>query len=585
VDGVIPGNDGRGYVLRRIIRRAIRHGYQLGQQKPFFHTLVPALAAEMGAAYPELSKGADHAARVLKQEEERFAETLENGMALLEEAIGRLKGKKTIAGDTVFKLYDTYGFPLDLTADIARERGLEVDQAGFEREMEAQRERARAASKFGVDLRAPETLDAVSRFCGYDHLQGAGKLLAILKGGAEVDAAAADDEVQIVLDHTPFYAESGGQIGDVGWLTNGAAKFRVTDTKKLGDAHLHVGKVEAGSFRKGDIVTAQVDAATRQATVLNHSATHLLHAALRKVLGTHVLQKGSLVAPDRLRFDFSHTQAVTPQELETIERLVNAEIRANREGRIRHLPYDAAIKSGAMALFGEKYGDEVRVLNFGEFSTELCGGTHVARTGDIGLFRITGEGGIASGIRRIEAVTGEGALDAVRATDAALKRVAGSLRATPTELEGKVAQLLEQQKKLERELSGLREKLASGGNVDLAAQAVKVNGVSVLAAKIDGADAQSLRDAADQYKSRLGEAVIVLGAQVGDDRVSLVSSVSAATSKKVSAGALIGEVAKLVGGKGGGRPDFAQAGGNDPSKLDAALQAVPGLVAEKLGGT
>ncbi len=393
--------------------------------------------------------------------------------------------------------------------------------------------------------------------------------------------------MQIVLDSTPFYAESGGQVGDVGTLSNGpAARFGVTDTKKLGDAHLHVGKVESGLFRKGDIVTAQVDAATRQATVLNHSATHLLHAALRKVLGTHVIQKGSLVAPDRLRFDFSHTQQVSPQELETIERMVNAEIRRNTAGHIRQMPYDAAIQSGAMALFGEKYGDEVRVLSFGDFSTELCGGTHVGRTGDIGLFKITGEGGIASGIRRIEAVTGEGALEAIRKSEATLKRVAGSLRATPAELEGKVSQLLEQQKKLEREVSSLRSKLASGGGgADLAAQAVKVNGVNVLAARIEGADAESLREAADQYKSKLGEAVVVLGAQVADDKVSLVSAVSPATSKKVSAGALIGEVAKLVGGRGGGRPDFAQAGGNDPSKLDEALQAVPRLVAEKLGGT
>ena len=586
VDGVIPGNDGRGYVLRRIIRRAIRHGYKLGQEKPFFHTLVPALAAEMGAAYPELVKGEAHVVRVLKQEEERFAETLENGMALLEGAIGKMKGK-TITGETVFKLYDTYGFPVDLTADIARERGLAIDLSGFEKEMASQRERARAASKFGVDLRAPEALDAESKFCGYEHLQGEGKVVAILKGGAEVDAASAGDEVQIVLDSTPFYAESGGQVGDVGMLSNGpAARFGVTDTKKLGDAHLHVGKVDSGLFRKGDVVTAQVDAATRQATVLNHSATHLLHAALRKVLGTHVIQKGSLVAPDRLRFDFSHTQQVSPQELETIERMVNAEIRRNTAGHIRQMPYDAAIQSGAMALFGEKYGDDVRVLSFGDFSTELCGGTHVGRTGDIGLFKVTGEGGIASGIRRIEAVTGEGALEAIRKSEATLKRVAGSLRATPAELEGKVSQLLEQQKKLEREVSSLRSKLASGGGgADLAAQAVKVNGVNVLAARIEGANAESLREAADQYKSRLGEAVVVLGAQVADDKVSLVSAVSPATSKKVSAGALIGEVAKLVGGRGGGRPDFAQAGGNDPSKLDEALQAVPRLVAEKLGGT
>jgi alanyl-tRNA synthetase len=585
VDGVIPGNDGRGYVLRRIIRRAIRHGYKLGQEKPFFHTLVPALVAEMGAAYPELAKGADHVARVLKQEENRFAETLENGMALLDAAIGKTQGK-TIAGETVFKLYDTYGFPVDLTADIARERGLSVDQAGFEREMESQRDRARAASKFGVDLRAPETLDAESRFCGYEQLQGEGRVLAILKDGAAIDAVSEGDDARVVLDSTPFYAESGGQVGDVGTLTNGAATFRVTDTRKLGDAHLHVGKVEAGRFRKGDTVTATVDAATRQATVLNHSATHLLHAALRKVLGTHVIQKGSLVAPDRLRFDFSHTQAVTPRELETIERKVNAEIRRNTAGHIRQMSYDDAIKSGAMALFGEKYGDKVRVLSFGEFSTELCGGTHVGRTGDIGLFKITGEGGIASGIRRIEAVTGEGALEAVRASEATLKRVAGSLRATPAELEGKVSQLLEQQKKLEREITALRSRLATGrGGTDLAAQAVKVSGVNVLAARIEGADAGTLREAADQYKGKLGEAVIVLGAQVADDKVSLVSSVSTATSKKVSAGALIGEVAKLVGGRGGGRPDFAQAGGNDPSKLDEALRAVPGLVAEKLGGT
>jgi alanyl-tRNA synthetase len=584
VDGVIPGNDGRGYVLRRIIRRAIRHGYQLGQHRPFFHTLVPALAAEMGAACPELPQAADHVVRVLKQEEARFAETLEIGMALLEEAIGKLKGK-TIAGDTVFKLYDTYGFPVDLTADIARERGLAIDQPGFERAMEAQRERARAASKFAVDLRGAGTVDAESKFTGYEHLRDEGRIVAILKGGTDVESANAGDEAQIVLGRTPFYAESGGQVGDVGTLTNGGARFRVTDTRKLGEAHLHIGKVEAGGFRKGDVVTASVDAATRQATVLNHSATHLLHAALRKVLGAHVIQKGSLVAPDRLRFDFAHTQPVAAEELETIERLVNAEIRRNSAGHVRHMAYDDAIKSGAMALFGEKYGDEVRVLSFGEFSTELCGGTHVQRTGDIGLFKITGEGGIASGIRRIEAVTGEGALEAMRASEAKLKRIAGSLRATPAEIEGKVALLLEQQKKLEREMVSLRARLAAGGGADLAARAEKVNGVTVLAAKIEGADAQSLRDAADQYKSRLGDSVVVLGARLADDKVSLVASVSTAVSDRVSAGTLIGEVARIVGGRGGGRRDFAQAGGNDPAKLEAALQAVPQLVARQLGGT
>jgi alanyl-tRNA synthetase len=584
VDGVIPGNDGRGYVLRRIIRRAIRHGYKLGQQQPFFHRLVAPLAEEMGAAYPELVKGADHAVRVLRQEEERFAETLANGMTLLERAIGELAGT-TIAGDTVFRLYDTYGFPVDLTADIARERGLAIDQAGFERAMEAQRERARAASKFGVDLRGPESLEAESDFVGYEQLQDESRIVAILKDGAETGSVSAGDEAQIVLERTPFYAEAGGQVGDVGVLSNGPARFRVTDTKKRGDAHLHVGRVETGGFRNGDIVTAQVDAATRQATVLNHSATHLLHAALRKVLGAHVTQKGSLVAPDRLRFDFSHTQPVSPGELDAIERLVNAEIRRNVAADVRHLPYDAAIKAGAMALFGEKYGDRVRVLKFGEFSTELCGGTHVSRTGDIGFFRITGESGIASGIRRIEALTGEGALAAVKATDATLRRVAGALRATPAELEGKVTQLLEQQKKLEREMAGLRAKIASGGaGADLAAQAVKVNGVSVLAAPVDGADAETLRNAADSYKSRLQNAVVVLGS-TADGKVMLVASVSPALSKTVSAGKLIGEIARMVGGKGGGRPDFAQAGGNDPSKLEAALQAVPRLVAEKLGGT
>ncbi len=584
VDGVIPGNDGRGYVLRRIIRRAIRHGYKLGQEQPFFHRLVPALATEMGAAYPELPKAADRVTRVLRQEEERFAETLDNGMELLEGAIKKLKGK-TIPGETVFKLYDTYGFPVDLTADIARERKLTIDQTGFEKAMESQRERGRAASRFGVDLREQAKIDAVSDFCGYETLQGEGTVTAILKAGAAVQKAAAGEEVQIVLDRTPFYAEAGGQVGDVGTLNAKNGKFRVTDTKKHGEAHLHIGRVESGSFAVGDKLTASVDAKTRQATVLNHSATHLLHAALRKVLGTHVIQKGSLVAPDRLRFDFSHTQPVTVQELDTIERLVNAEIRKNSAADIRYLTYDAAIKAGAMALFGEKYGDEVRVLQFGDFSTELCGGTHVARTGDIGFFRITSEGGIASGIRRIEAVTGEGALDAVKATDAALKRVATALRGTPAEVEDKVAQLLERQKKLERELAGLKSKLATGGGAqDLAAKAVQVSGVSVLAAEIEGADAETLRTAADQYKSRFEKAVIVLGA-ASDGKVTLVSSVSPAISNTVSAGALISQVAEMVGGRGGGRPDFAQAGGNDPSKLEAALAAVPKLVAARLGGT
>ncbi len=584
VDGVTPGNEGRGYVLRRIIRRAIRHGYKLGQEKPFFHQLVPALAKEMGEAYPELPKSAAHVAKVLRQEEERFAETLENGMDLLEGAIKKMKGK-TIAGDTVFKLYDTFGFPVDLTADIARERKLSIDQAGFEKAMESQRERGRAASRFGVDLRGQAETGHESEFCGYDSLVGEGKVQAILKGGAEVKSAAAGEEVQVVLDRTPFYAESGGQVGDVGTLENAKSKFRVTDTKKLGDAHLHIGRLESGSLAIGDKLTAKVDAATRQATVLNHSATHLLHAALRKVLGNHVVQKGSLVAPDRLRFDFSHTQAVTPQELESVEDLVNVEIRRNSAADIRELPYDAAIKAGAMALFGEKYGDVVRVLRFGDFSTELCGGTHVARTGDIGLFRITSEGGIASGVRRIEAVTGAGALESVKTTESLLRRAAAALRSTPVEVEDKVNQLLERQKKLERELATVKSKLTSSHRGDLAESAVQVRGVQVVATAIDGADAQSLREAVDSLKGRLGSAVIVLATVTEDGKVSLVAGVTPDLTATIKAGDLVGSIAAMVGGRGGGRPDFAQAGGSDPSKLVEALAAVRGLVEKKITGT
>jgi alanyl-tRNA synthetase len=592
VDGVVPGNEGRGYVLRRIIRRAIRHGYQLGQEKPFFHTLVPALVEQMGEACPELVKGADLASRVLHQEEERFAETLANGMELLEDVIKRLKSKM-IPGETVFKLYDTFGFPVDLTADIARERGIAIDSAGFEKAMDSQRERSRDASVFVAPasirisgLSPKLVLGSATDFCGYDSLVGEGAIQAMLKDGAEVKAANAGDDLQVVLDKTPFYAEAGGQVGDIGVLENAGTIFRVTDTKKLGDAHLHIGHLESGSLKIGDKLTARVDQKTRQATVLNHSATHLLHAALRQVLGNHVLQKGSLVAADRLRFDFSHTQAVTPAELETIERLVNTEIRHNAPAVIRQLPFGEAVKSGAMALFGEKYGDLVRVLSFGDFSTELCGGTHVHRTGDIGLFLVTSEGGIASGIRRIEAVSGEGALAAVKHRDAMFKLVTAALRATPAEVAEKVNELLERQKKLERELAGLKSKLASGGDgQDLAASAVKVNGTHVLAARIDGADAKTLREAADQMKNKLGTAVVVLGAVTEDGKVALVASVTPDLTALVKAGDLVGSVAAMVGGRGGGRPDFAQAGGNDPSKLDDALAAVRGLVEKKLAGT
>jgi len=581
VDGVMPSNEGRGYVLRRIIRRAIRHGYQLGQAEPFFFKLVQALADQMGKAYPELVAGADMAMRVLKQEEERFAETLATGMALLEQEIAGLPGK-VIPGTTVFKLYDTYGFPVDLTADLARERGLTVDQAGFEAAMEAQRERARSASRFGVDLRGGVTLNTPTEFRGYDALEGVGTVVALVRDGAEVDSLTSGDIGQVVLDATPFYAESGGQVGDRGVLEGDHVQFAVSDTRKLGKAHGHVGTVIRGEIKLGDRVTARVDAATRQATVLNHSATHLLHAALRKILGTHVTQKGSLVAPDRLRFDFSHFQPVTPEELENIERLVNAEIRRNSPAETRLMPYEDAVAAGAMALFGEKYDDEVRVLSLGSFSTELCGGTHVHRAGDIGLFRIVSESGVAAGVRRIEAVTGEAALDYAAANETTLRQIASLVRGSPADAEDKVRQLLERQKKLERELAALKSKLASGQGVDLVESAVEVAGTRVIAAQVPGADARSLREAVDALKAKLGSAIIVLGAPTEDGKVLLVAGVTADLTGKARAGELVGSVAAKVGGKGGGRPDFAQAGGTEPGKLDAALAAVPEWVAAKL---
>jgi alanyl-tRNA synthetase len=581
VDGVMPSNEGRGYVLRRIIRRAIRHGYQLGQGDPFFFKLVQSLADQMGKAYPELVASADLAMRVLKQEEERFAETLSTGMALLEAEIANLPSK-VIPGATVFKLYDTYGFPVDLTADVARERGLTVDQPGFDAAMEAQRERARSASRFGVDLRGGVTLDAPTDFCGYDSLEGVGTVVALIRDGAQVERLGQGDAGQVVLDATPFYAESGGQVGDIGVLEGEHTQFTVSDTHKLGKAHGHVGTVTRGEIKVGDRVTARVDAATRQATVLNHSATHLLHAALRQVLGTHVTQKGSLVAPDRLRFDFSHFQAVTPEELERIERLVNAEIRRNAPAETQLMPYDDAVAAGAMALFGEKYDDEVRVLSIGDFSTELCGGTHVGRAGDIGLLRIVSEGGVAAGVRRIEAVTGEEALDHAAASEATLRQIAALVRGSPADAEEKVRQLLDRQKKLERDLAALKSRLASGQGVDLAESAVEVAGVKVVAAEVPGADAKSLREAVDALKAKLGSAIIVLGAPTEDGKVLLVAGVTADLVGKARAGELVGAVAAKVGGKGGGRPDFAQAGGTDPSQLGAALAAVPGLVAAKL---
>ncbi|MCC7201034.1 MAG: alanine--tRNA ligase, partial [Gammaproteobacteria bacterium] len=560
---------------------AIRHGYQLGQTQPFFHRLVPVLVDQMGAAYPELVVGRDLAMRALRQEEERFAETLTTGMALLDSAIAGLAGK-TIPGETVFKLYDTYGFPVDLTADIARERGLTVDTAGFEAAMEAQRDRARAASKFGVDLREAVKLEQKTGFCGYESLEGEGVVVALVRDGQQVDSLAAGEAGQVVLDVTPFYAESGGQAGDAGTLARAGASFEVKDTRKIGQAFAHVGVLLVGGIKVGDRLVARVDAERREATALNHTATHLLHAALRKVLGSHVQQKGSLVEADRLRFDFAHFQAMTAEELAQVERLVNAQVRANAAAETKVMGYDEAVATGAMALFGEKYDSQVRVLRVGDFSVELCGGTHVRRAGDIGLVKIVSEGGVAAGVRRIEAVTGEGALEAIEAAEQVLRQVAGLVRGTPADLEDKVRQLLDRQKKLEKDIAGLKQKLASGQGVDLASSAQDIGGIKLVAAQVEGADAQALREAVDQLKGKLGSAVIVLGAPLGDGKVTLVAGVTADLVGRFKAGEIVGMVAAQVGGKGGGRPDFAQAGGSQPEKLEAAIAGVAGWVRSRL---
>ena len=582
VDGVLPSNEGRGYVLRRIIRRAIRHGYKLGIQDPFFYKLVPVLEAEMGSAYPELTRGGAHAQRVLQQEEERFAETLANGMVLLEGAIRNLQGAKVIDGDTVFKLYDTYGFPVDLTADVARERGLEIDRTRFEAAMEEQRRRSQEASKFGVDLRDGASFDARTLFQGYEGLTGSGRVVALLKQGAQVDALGAGEQGEVVLDRTPFYAEAGGQVGDAGELTGPGVRFVVKDTQKRGAAHSHIGQLAQGSIRVGDALEAQVDGPRRQATVLNHSATHLLHAGLRKVLGSHVQQKGSLVAPDRLRFDFAHFQPLTAAELREIERLVNAQIRANVPAETRVMDYEGAVAGGAIALFGEKYDKDVRVLRLGEFSMELCGGTHVRRAGDIGLFKIVAESGVASGVRRIEALTGEAALDYVEQSDALLKDLAALVRGTREDLTDKVREQLERARQMERENRTLKDRLASGHGVDLAAGAVDVHGVKVVATKVDGADAGALRAAVDQLKDRLKSAVVVLASVENSAKVLLVVGVTADQTARIKAGELAGAVAAQVGGRGGGRADFAQAGGSKPEALDAALESVQAFVRARL---
>jgi len=588
VDGVLPSNEGRGYVLRRIIRRAIRHGYKLGIQEPFFFKLVPVLEREMGAAYPELTRGRSHVERVLKQEEERFAETLANGMRLLEEAIARTTAASSsvIPGDVVFKLYDTYGFPADLTADIARERGLSIDQVGFDVAMEEQRKRSQDASKFGVDLRGGATIDSRTLFQGYEGLEAQGRVVALLKAGAPVDSLGTGDQGEVILDRTPFYAESGGQVGDAGVLTAPAAagvKFVVEDTQKRGAAHSHLGRLMSGSIRLGDTLDAHVDAERRRGTALNHSATHLLHAALRKVLGTHVQQKGSLVAPDRLRFDFSHFEPITSAQLQEIERLVNAQIRLNSAAETKVMDYDGAVAAGAMALFGEKYEKDVRVLRIGDFSMELCGGTHVARSGDIGFFKITSEGGVAAGIRRIEALTGAAAIEYVEQSEALLKDVAGLLRGSREELRDKVRDALDRVRQMEKEIRALKDRLASGQGVDLASGAVDIKGVKVIATKVDGADASALRNAVDQLKDKLKSAVVVLASVENPSKIVLVAGVTSDQTGRVKAGELVGAIAAQVGGRGGGRPDFAQAGGSNPAALDGALASVPELVRAKLG--
>ncbi len=704
-DGILPSNEGRGYVLRRIIRRAIRHGYKLGMEKPFFCKLVKALDQEMGLAYPKLHKTRGHIEKVLLQEEERFAEALDRGMYVLEQLLearyralddcskdvfGTLESEyvfpdsnyavrnfqyleggtkvvtslfvrsyinkeslqssfeedfdgylqtrteedwqknktrniyflvvpclskrdevelwsrlETMIGEAnkstfveirvrdansiplsaqaAFTLYDTYGFPLDLTADVCRERRINVDSSGFEKLMEQQRHRARAASQFGAEYGQDVEISGETKFTGYDSLKDKGKIVALFRGKESVKALKAGEQGMVILDQTPFYAESGGQVGDQGVLCTAKAEFKVEDTQKRGGgAHAHLGTLTKGELKIGDSVDAQVDEKLRAATVLNHSATHLLHAALRQVLGTHVTQKGSLVAPDRLRFDFSHSQPVPQEELQRIEDLVNAEIRKNADADVRQMGYDEAIQSGAMALFGEKYGSRVRVMKFGDFSTELCGGTHVRRVGDIGLFKIVGESGVAAGVRRIEAVTGDGALQWLHQAEQKLRGVAEITKAGFDNVEEKVSQLVERNRKLEKELEQLKGRMASRQGGDLASQAVDVHGIKVLASRLDGADAKTLRDTVDQLKNKLGSAAVVLAA-VEDGKVRLVAGVTADRMAKIKAGELVNAVAEQVGGKGGGRPDMAQAGGNDPSKLDAALESVPEWVRTHLG--
>ena len=585
VDGVLPSNEGRGYVLRRIIRRALRHGWMLGVRQPFFSKLVPTLVEQMGEAYPELPAAVDTVTRALQAEEERFAETLDAGMKIFEDVAGKASNG-VIPGVDAFRLYDTYGFPLDLTQDIARERDLTVDIAGFDAAMEQQRETARAAGKFGGGVTLPAELVATlspTVFLGYDRLQADGlTVLALLKDGRPVQSADAGDAVIVITNQTPFYAESGGQVGDTGVLTGNGVRLAVEDTQKFaGQFHGHVGTLSEGGLKVGDVLSGQVDGERRGATILNHSATHLLHAALREVLGTHVQQKGSLVAPDRLRFDFSHFQPISADELAVIERKVNQQVRANNAAEVHTMAMQEALDFGAMALFGEKYGEHVRVLKMGDYSTELCGGTHVNRTGDIGLFKITSEGGVSAGVRRIEAVTGQGALDFVDAEEARLAEAAELLGGSAGDVVEKIRALGQRQKQLERELEAVKAKVAAGATADLSGQAVEVAGVKVLAARLEGFDAKALRDAMDRLKQQLGDAVIVLaGAQ--DGKAALVAGVNGSAMGKVKAGELLSHIAGQIGGKGGGRPDLAQGGGEDGPALATALAAVVEWVSPRL---
>jgi len=581
VDGVMPSNEGRGYVLRRIIRRALRHGNNLGQKDAFFYKLVKPLVKEMGAAYPELKEAQAKVEKTLRQEEERFAETLEKGLAILEQDINEMTGT-VISGEVVFKLYDTYGFPADLTNDIARERNLTLDMAGFDKAMEEQRERARAASTFGGHYEEALDIKGETDFTGYEHLEGQSKVTAIYVDGKEVKQIEKNQSAMLVLEQTPFYAESGGQIGDTGLLTSGTTEFAVKDTKKQGGSVFgHYGEVLQGALKVGDIVYSQVDSERRQAIIANHSATHLLHAALRNVLGEHVSQKGSQVLAERLRFDFSQPEPITAEQIKEVEHLVNQHIRLNHLVDTSIMTPDEAKASGAMALFGEKYGDEVRVLSMSEFSVELCGGTHVSRTGDIGLFKITSESGVAAGVRRIEAVTAESALNWVDKDENQLAEIMALLKGNRDDISSRVNQLMDKNRGLEKELAQLKGKLASSQGSDLSSQAVDVNGIKVLAANLEGADVKTLRETLDQLKNKLGTSAIVLAA-VSGKKISLVAGVSKDAIDKIKAGDLVNSVASQVGGKGGGRPDMAQAGGDQPENLAAALTGVVDWVQAKL---